>query len=146
MIGSTWGTTVGYFAARCAAAVYPEFVRATDVAKRGRLAFASVHRVMRELRRRGILQSSRGKGYRLARPAAEVSVYDVLSALEGPALSPLGCNADSALCQARARCPFLALCTGVRERLHKELKRLTLDRLPVDETGSPECLKWRVSR
>jgi len=51
------------------------------------------------LRRAGLVSGVRGAqgGYVLARPAAEITVGDIIRALEGP-VAPVACVADPALC------------------------------------------------
>src|ERR1700675_1094313 len=50
------------------------------------LAAPTVSKLLKQLHRRGLVNSTRGLhgGYRLARPAAEISAAQILDALEGP--------------------------------------------------------------
>ena len=52
--------------------------------------------ILTELRRSGIIRTRRGAdgGYQLARPAAEISVADVLRAVEGPLAAVQGIRPD----------------------------------------------------
>ncbi len=83
---------------------------APEVAAQSHIPLPMVSKILKSLARAGLLQSHRGVkgGYGLARPAAAISVAEVISALDGPiALTaciedgPGGCEIE-ALCPARA--------------------------------------------
>jgi FeS assembly SUF system regulator len=83
---------------------------APEVAARSHIPQPMVSKILKALARAGLLASHRGAkgGYGLARPAAAISVADVICALDGPiALTaciedgPGGCEIE-ALCPARA--------------------------------------------
>jgi FeS assembly SUF system regulator len=83
---------------------------APEIAAQSRIPQPMVSKILKALARAGLLTSQRGAkgGYGLARPAAAISVADVISALDGPiALTaciedgPGGCEIE-ALCPARA--------------------------------------------
>ena len=59
--------------------------------------------ILNDLRRAGIVASQRGSegGYRLARPAAEISVADVMRALDGPLAEVRGLRPEAAPTTAR---------------------------------------------
>ena len=61
--------------------------------------------ILTELRRAGIIRTRRGAdgGYQLARPAAEITVADVLRAVEGPLAAVQGIRPDRALLRRRGR-------------------------------------------
>jgi FeS assembly SUF system regulator len=67
----------------------------------------TVAKLMKALTRGGIVQSSRGTagGYRLSRAAADISMADVVSALEGPiALTDCVGGHDDTGCQVERLC------------------------------------------
>lgn len=80
-----------------------------ELAERSGIPAPTVAKLLKALARGGLLQSLRGAhgGYRLARPAAEISVADIIAALEGPigvtecASHPGDCTLESA-CSTRA--------------------------------------------
>jgi Rrf2 family protein len=53
--------------------------------------------ILLDLKRAGLVQSQRGQegGYWLARPASEISVADVVRAVDGPLVNVRGANPDS---------------------------------------------------
>lgn len=75
-------------------AVYGEEepVSLTSIAARQEISLNYLEQLMAKLRKAGLVESIRGVngGYRLARPAEEISVGDVLRALEGD-LKPVEC-------------------------------------------------------
>jgi len=80
-----------------------------ELAERSGIPAPTVAKLLKALARGGLLQSLRGAhgGYRLARPATEISVADIIAALEGPigvtecASHPGGCTLESG-CSTRA--------------------------------------------
>jgi Rrf2 family protein len=68
-------------------------VRLADVAEAGDMPLQFLEQVFAALRRANIVTSRRGAagGFALARPAAAVTVLEVVSALDGP-LSPVECT------------------------------------------------------
>ena len=63
-----------------------EHVTAEHIAQAQGIPVNFLENILRDLRRGGIVDSRRGQqgGYTLARPAAEISVADVIRAVEGP--------------------------------------------------------------
>lgn len=60
--------------------------KVSDLAESQHLSARFLQNLLLQLRRRGLVQSLRGAegGYRLARPASEISLADVFRAVEGP--------------------------------------------------------------
>jgi Rrf2 family protein len=61
-------------------------VNAEQIAEAQHIPVNFLENILRDLRRAGIVESRRGQagGYALARPAEEVSIADVIRAVEGP--------------------------------------------------------------
>ena len=83
---------------------------APEVAAQSHIPLPMASKILKSLARAGLLESHRGVkgGYGLARPAAAISVAEVISALDGPIAvtaciedGPGGCEIE-ALCPARA--------------------------------------------
>ena len=68
------------------AASPPGYVKAERLASAQQIPLKFLENILLELRRAEIVASQRGAdgGYRLAKPAAEVSLADVIRAVEGP--------------------------------------------------------------
>ena len=76
----------------------------------------------------GFLESSRGPrgGYRLARPADEVTAGDVLRAVEGEFV-PIAClGQDYGICPRRDECSTLGFWQGLRDAIDTYLDGVTL--------------------
>jgi Rrf2 family protein len=107
--------------------------------------------ILTELRRAGIIRTRRGAegGYQLAVPADEVSVADVLRAVEGPLAAVQGVRPDQlAYGGAAERLPevWVALRASLRDVLeHVTLADIARGRLPAvvkDRTRSKDA--WRA--
>jgi Rrf2 family protein len=63
-----------------------ELVTAEQIANAQGIPLNFLENILRDLRRAGVVESRRGQqgGYALARPAEEISVADVIRAVEGP--------------------------------------------------------------
>ncbi|TQM29356.1 RrF2 family transcriptional regulator [Nocardia bhagyanarayanae] len=131
-----------------------EIARATPDAKIKADAVASAQRippkvletVLGELRRAELVVSRRGPdgGYSLARPAAEISIADVIRAIEGPLASVRGQRPEDVKYPGVAE-PLTHVWIAVRVNIRAVLENVTVadivaDRLPgfVDAlTGDP---------
>jgi len=84
--------------------------------------------ILNDLRRAGIVASQRGSegGYRLARPAAEISVADVMRALDGPLAEVRGLRPEAAHYEGPAE-HLQDVWIAVRASLRAVLERVSLD-------------------
>ena len=93
-----------------------------------------VSKILKSLSREGLLRSRRGAkgGYSLARPASEISLADVIDALEG-SIAITEC-ADGSSCTCR-----LELICHVRTNMRRisEAIRETLDSISLEELARP---------
>jgi Rrf2 family transcriptional regulator, cysteine metabolism repressor len=100
------------------------------------LPLAYLEHLVQRLRKAELVESRRGAhgGYTLARPAADISMAEVVAALEGD-IAPIECitaDADGALICARegaAPCPTKLLWTRVQGSIVRTLNDMTLDDL-----------------
>jgi FeS assembly SUF system regulator len=86
-------------------AAEPRVHTATSVAARTRIAAPTASKLLKQLLRAGLVTSSRGLhgGYKLARPAHEISAATILDALEGP-LALTDCAAGHGHCGIEETC------------------------------------------
>jgi FeS assembly SUF system regulator len=87
-------------------AAEPERVHtATALALRTRIGAATASKLLKQLHRAALVTSSRGLhgGYKLARPAHEISAAGILDALEGP-LALTDCSAGHGHCGIEDTC------------------------------------------
>ena len=86
-----------------------------------------LHDVLRQLRLAGLLRSRRGGdgGWTLARPASEITVADVIRAVEGPLASVRGVRPHE-LAAAGEEEAFVTLWIAVRAALRSVLEHVTI--------------------
>lgn len=101
--------------------------------------------ILSELRRSGILGSRRGSdgGYWLARPAAAVSVADVIRAVEGPLADVRG-EAPEDLTYVGPAVPLERVWLATRASLRSVLEHVTLADIAADEL--PERIATLLER
>jgi len=102
---------------------------ATEIAADARLPLPTVSKLLRLLAKEGLLVSSRGAkgGYSLARPAAEISVAGIISAIEGPVALTL-CTTDehTADCEYELKCPVRGPWQKINRAVRDALEDVTL--------------------
>jgi Rrf2 family protein len=83
--------------------------------------------ILGELKHAGLVRSQRGTegGYWLARPAEEITIADVIRAVEGPLASVRG-DAPDVLDYSGSAKPLLKLWIAVRANLREVLESVTL--------------------
>ena len=106
-------------------------VSARDLAVRQQLPLPVLRNILKRLTRHGVLSSEQGSqgGYRLARPAAQISVAEVVGAIEGPPKLARCCDAgdgERAECDLIAECPIVAPMRKVHGLVTDVLERLTV--------------------
>ncbi len=112
-----------------------ELASAREIGERFGVPVPLLMNVLKRLAAAGYVASVRGVrgGYRLARPAVEISLADVVSAIEGPvALAECladGDGRDGCRCQVLARCPLVGPLRKVHRRLQGVLADTTLAEL-----------------
>ena len=110
-----------------------EFQSAREIAERFGAPTALTMNVLKELAAAGFLESARGAhgGYRLARRPEEISLADLVGALEGP-VRLAECVTDAAdddrecTCVIMARCPIADPVHRVQRKLRDFLSKVTL--------------------
>ena len=82
---------------------------------------------MAPLKAAGLVRAMRGMkgGYQLTKPAGEVTLSDIYTAIEGPVLL-VGCLEQDTSCQRAATCPTRDIWLEMNESLRSTLQRTTL--------------------
>ncbi|MFC3860195.1 Rrf2 family transcriptional regulator [Deinococcus antarcticus] len=98
-----------------------------DVSDRQGLSQHYLEQIASNLRRAGFIKSVRGAhgGYRLARPPAQISAYDVVTAMEG-SIAPVSCVENDHTCQSQNVCGTQNLWFRVDAALRDVLGSTTL--------------------
>ncbi len=118
-----------------------------EIAEHDGLPLAYLEHLVARLRKAGLIESRRGSrgGYMLARAPRDITMAEVVEALEG-SIAPIECiseSADGSIVCARESdpehvCPTKLLWTRVRFSIVSTLMNTTLaDLLPVSAAGPP---------
>jgi Rrf2 family protein len=97
------------------------------LAKRDDLPSGFLVDILAQLRNAGLLKSHRGGegGWSLARPAEQITVADIIRALDGPLASVRGVRPHE-LGEQGAREPFISMWIAVRASLRSVLENITI--------------------
>jgi Rrf2 family protein len=115
-----------------------------DIAAREALSQAHVHKLMRLLRRGGLVKSARGRqgGYQLARPAEQINVGAVLAALGDSLYSTEFCGqhtGNERTCVRNDDCSIRSLWMAIDRAVQRALQSTKLSDLLRSE---PEMAGW----
>jgi Rrf2 family iron-sulfur cluster assembly transcriptional regulator len=101
-----------------------------DVARAYGIPSSFMAKILRQLVRAGLLQSSRGVhgGFALARPASEINLLEVVEAIEGP-LALTDCMPEGTGCEWSDECPANLVWQQVQVAMGDTLRRATLEAL-----------------
>ncbi len=118
-----------------------------EIAAHDGLPLAYLEHLVARLRKAGLVDSRRGSrgGYMLARPAGEITMAEVVEALEG-SIAPIECISQAAdgsiVCSRESSadhvCPTKLLWTRVRFSIVRTLRETTLADLLVNSC-TPRC-------
>ena len=106
---------------------------AREIAEQYDIPIELMAKVLQRLVRRGLLESHQGTrgGYQLARPAMQISVADVIQAIDGP-VTVTACSTDDQSCDQFARCNVRDPLQRVREMILAALGECTIAELASD--------------
>ena len=106
-------------------------VQISELAKKEKLPVKFLEQILQDLKEAGFIGSARGKfgGYRLARPAREILIGQVVRHIDGP-LAPISCVSQTAYekctCPDEAHCGLRLLMVDVRNAIANILDRYSL--------------------
>jgi FeS assembly SUF system regulator len=100
---------------------------AAQIAADTRLAAPTVSKLLKQLHRRNLVQSTRGLhgGYLLARPAGEITAAQILDALEGP-VAITECASSASHCCIESTCLVSRSWQRVNLAVRRSLQEITL--------------------
>lgn len=109
---------------------------AADIARGCRLATPTVSKLLKQLHRAGLVESTRGLkgGYRLARPAGQISAAAILDALEGP-LALTECATLHSRCDLQSSCSVTGSWQRINLAIRQSLEEITLAELAGMESN-----------
>jgi Rrf2 family protein len=104
--------------------------RAKDVAESYGIPSEALAKILQRLAKAGLLHSQHGinGGYTLARPAAEISAYEVIRAIDGP-LFITSCITVRGECDQTDRCTIREPLRKVNESIEQVLKRIKISHM-----------------
>jgi FeS assembly SUF system regulator len=102
-------------------------VNAREAAEATRLPAPVVSKILKSLAREGLLLSHRGAkgGYSLARPPEEITVPEMVGALEGP-IGLVDCAMHPGACPQESACHVREPWQRINRAVHDALSRITL--------------------
>jgi Rrf2 family protein len=104
-------------------------VRSGDIAAQQAIPKRFLEVILHQLRQGGFVDSQRGKegGFFLARPAASITVGEIIRFIDGP-MSPVDCQLDRphGQCSLKGCCVFMGLWDEARDALERVYDTKTL--------------------
>ena len=116
----------------------PGTLTAHELAARSRVPLPTVSKLAKELSKAGLVISHRGRngGYGLARPAEQISVAEIVEALEGPiALTECARPGGKADCEIEDTCLARASWDPVSRAIEDALRHLPLSSIAPSRAG-----------
>src|SRR5690554_7460952 len=108
------------------------------IAKRQEISEPYLEQVFASLRKAGLVRAVRGSsgGYVLARPASEITVEEILTALEGP-ITPVTCveETEATNCPRMASCLTYPLWKELADKINEVLSSTTLQDRSEEHTS-----------
>jgi FeS assembly SUF system regulator len=103
---------------------------ATEIAHLCHLALPTASKLLKQLQRAALVDSTRGLhgGYRLARPARQISAAAILDALEGP-LALTECATSTSQCDLQPSCNVGGSWQRINHAIRQSLQEITLAEL-----------------
>jgi FeS assembly SUF system regulator len=101
---------------------------ARNLASESKLPLSTVSKLLKELLQSGLLLSHRGTkgGYFLAKQSHEISVIDIIAAIEGP-MALTECSTDiSGICNLELSCPIKSNQRVINQAVRGVLEKITL--------------------
>lgn len=107
-----------------------------SVAQRENISEKYLEHLFASLKKSGLIHSVRGAqgGYRLARPAEDITLGDIIRVLEGP-IAPTDCVADEGgiSCERSGSCVMRSIWCRVRDEINGILDGITLADIVEEE-------------
>jgi FeS assembly SUF system regulator len=119
---------------------------APELAAAAHLPLPTVSKILKILAREGLLVPHRGAkgGFSLARPAADITVAEIISALEGP-IALTECSGHSReRCEIESLCPVSTPWRRINRAVFDALRCITLAEMASPRPGMPR-LTMRAS-
>ncbi|ENO89947.1 SUF system Fe-S cluster assembly regulator [Thauera linaloolentis] len=131
------------------AATPAQVVSATELADALGLGLATVSKVLKALGRHGLVLSHRGTrgGYLLSRPPEQISIADIVDALEEQPFGLTECSAGSGTCSLETGCRIRGSWIRINAVVREALQGVSIAEMtpPPDLSNAPSPASQRVS-
>ena len=120
-----------------------EAVSISSSAQRQKISESYLEQLVAKLKKAGLVVSTRGAagGYRLARSASEISVGDVLRALEGDVRAVICTAQTEEGCEGEELCVTKYVWQRINESIEKTVDEMMLDQLVAESRKAQEKAK-----
>jgi len=115
-----------------------------DIAERTGLPQPYLEQILLALKGAGLVRSKRGVGggYVLARPASDITLSQIVSAVDGPIVAgDFGRPHENGACEHEGQCILLAVWSDVGEHMREHLDSFTLADMVQRARGAPVPVK-----
>lgn len=105
-----------------------------EIATKQNVSDAYLEQLFSKLKKAGLIKSLRGShgGYHLTRDPSEISVGEVIDAVEGP-IEFCGCDAEDVTCNRALHCPTMGLWADVQKSIRSVIDHRSLADLVTAE-------------
>lgn len=102
--------------------------QAKEISERLEIPYHYLSKILQDLARKGILDSSKGPGggFRLAGPPERTSLYALIEAVEGP-ISDTDCVLGLVICSDEAPCPMHEFWQSFRDTFRDRMESVSLE-------------------
>ena len=120
-----------------------EAVSISSIAQRQKISESYLEQLVAKLKKAGLVISIRGAagGYRLARPASDISVGDVLRALEGEVRAVICTAQTEEGCEGEELCVTKYVWQRINESIEKTVDEMMIDQLVAESRKAQEKAK-----
>lgn len=120
-------------------------VQSAEIASRRGVPDAYLEQLLTTLRKAGLVRSTRGPhgGHELARSPSEITMADIVLALEG-SIAPLDCMDDAWGCQVSPACPLQEVWRAVREATLETLRSYTIEDLAARQRSHQGRVMYHI--
>ena len=120
-----------------------ETVSISSIAQRQKISESYLEQLVAKLKKAGLVISIRGAagGYRLARPASDISVGDVLLALEGDVRAVICTAQTEEGCEGEELCVTKYVWQRINESIEKTVDEMMIDQLVAESRKAQEKAK-----
>ncbi|MBF0570038.1 MAG: Rrf2 family transcriptional regulator [Candidatus Omnitrophica bacterium] len=116
-----------------------------DISRRQEISEKYFGHLVPLLKNAGLINATRGArgGFALARPASEITLKDIIAAVEGP-ICLVGCLEDSSLCKRTATCAARDFWGEATNAIIKVLASFTLESMAEKQKAKMDGLSYTI--